>query len=1018
MATSQIEAESQQQVVAGTEAFNQGDRRAAKSAYERAIAIWPENATAHSNLGVLLSQMGAATEALKHLDLALKLEPTRAATASFRQKLLDGQTPPAFARLKCLFGAHTWDGCKCRGCRKIRGEGHDWSCDCEKCAKCGSTRPSAHRWQGCKCSACGKTRNGQHNWAKDCEKCSVCGQARLSAHDWGKDCEKCAKCGSTRPSGHHWQGCKCSTCAKTRDEQHNWVKDCEKCSACGQARSSAHDWGKDCEKCCVCGQPRSSAYDWGKDCEQWANWGSTRPSSHLWQGCKCSACGKTRNEQHNWAKDCEKCSVCGQTRLSAHYWGKDCEQCSRCRATRTEAHDWTKDCEQCSRCDTKRSNAHAWDGCKCKSCGKTRDEGHESSIDHETRLRCDGMIEIATLADLQSINNDLAGNYRVTADIDAFETQNWNGGRGFAPIGSGAEPFAGILDGNGHVIQNLYIHRGEENNIGLFGIISSSGEVRNLRLAEVRVSGDTNIGGLAGGNDGNITECHASGHVSGNIDVGGLVGVHRKGNIIACHNSCEVRGERCVGGLVGLDTGNITKCEASGSVTGTESVGGLVGQVAMTGNINLCQAFGAVSGNEVVGGLVGQVMLLRHSVHACQAFGTVSGSVSVGGLVGVNLESEIIECLASGKVSGKVYVGGLVGTNNGTTIKSFWNIQVTGQRASPGGGEGRTTSEMKQRATFIGWDFEKIWQIDEGKSYPALRCFASNNQEKTADGDSGVSSKAIPSQMKEALLCQGCGNRYRLPDGCIIMTMARTMNAFEGSIIIAPPSILGHPDVVYEITAEHGERLPQIIEENTVAIASVREALMAGETKRWLCRKCQTENEYQLPLNIAAKNDEVCVTKVQNTSQAKKENERIMDIGTRMVNLDGKKVSFAGLPTSDEQVMEAFEGGDPRLRNALIVAYKYFRSQGQSVETAYKETQRSNEEAKRIMDTGSRSSNLGGKKVSFDGPPTSDEHVMELFEGGSNPELQTMFFAFYKAFRAQGQSVEAAYAATLKEALR
>jgi hypothetical protein len=36
------------------------------------------------------------------------------------------------------------------------------------------------------------------------------------------------------------------------------------------------------------------------------------------------------------------------------------------------------------------------------------------------------------------------------------------------------------------------------------------------------------------------------------------------------------------------------------------------------------------------------------------------------------------------------------------------------------GGEGKTTAQMKQQATYIDWDFRTIWKIDEGISYPRL----------------------------------------------------------------------------------------------------------------------------------------------------------------------------------------------------------------------------------------------------------------------------------------------------------
>lgn len=33
----------------------------------------------------------------------------------------------------------------------------------------------------------------------------------------------------------------------------------------------------------------------------------------------------------------------------------------------------------------------------------------------------------------------------------------------------------------------------------------------------------------------------------------------------------------------------------------------------------------------------------------------------------------------------------------------------------------RTTAEMQQQATYVGWDFETVWSIDEGNAYPSLR---------------------------------------------------------------------------------------------------------------------------------------------------------------------------------------------------------------------------------------------------------------------------------------------------------
>jgi len=46
-----------------------------------------------------------------------------------------------------------------------------------------------------------------------------------------------------------------------------------------------------------------------------------------------------------------------------------------------------------------------------------------------------------------------------------------------------------------------------------------------------------------------------------------------------------------------------------------------------------------------------------------------------------------------------------------TVINSYWDTEVSGQSTSAGG-EGKTTSEMHNQATFIDWDFDGIWKID------------------------------------------------------------------------------------------------------------------------------------------------------------------------------------------------------------------------------------------------------------------------------------------------------------------
>jgi hypothetical protein len=132
----------------------------------------------------------------------------------------------------CMIGLHNWDGCKCAKCGKVRDEGHDWSQNCEKCARCGKAITSVHVWNGCKCVTCRNTRDEGHDWSQNCEKCALCDKERQDAHSWD-GCE-CSDCRKTRDEGHNWNGCKCSKCGRTRDQGHEWKGTGERCATCGK----------------------------------------------------------------------------------------------------------------------------------------------------------------------------------------------------------------------------------------------------------------------------------------------------------------------------------------------------------------------------------------------------------------------------------------------------------------------------------------------------------------------------------------------------------------------------------------------------------------------------------------------------------------------------------------------------------------------------------------------------------------------------------------------------------------
>jgi hypothetical protein len=277
---------------------------------------------------------------------------------------------------------------------------------------------------------------------------------------------------------------------------------------------------------------------------------------------------------------------------------------------------------------------------------------------------------------LQEMKNFLNASYILMNNIDCSDTVNWNNGAGFVPIGSPASPFTGNFDGQNYKITDLVINMPLANNVGLFS--ASAGTLRNVGLVNVNINAYFTVGGLVGVNGyGIIENCYATGSVNGvYYSIGGLVGWNYYATIKNSYAEVRVIGNDYVGGLAGNDYGGfIINSYATGSVTGWESVGGLVGNNQCAGAIiENCYATGSVT----------------------QAPPDSSYGFTIGGLVGNTVG----------------YSGQVV-----TTTNSYWGTETSGQSASAGG-TGKTTAEMKQKATFVDWDFVDIWAIKEGLSYP------------------------------------------------------------------------------------------------------------------------------------------------------------------------------------------------------------------------------------------------------------------------------------------------------------
>jgi hypothetical protein len=325
-----------------------------------------------------------------------------------------------------------------------------------------------------------------------------------------------------------------------------------------------------------------------------------------------------------------------------------------------------------------------------------------------TDLDGSGTVEdpwvITTADELNAMRQNLTAHYRLGNDIDLAATVIWNDGEGWEPVGEDADRFSGSLDGNGYTIDNLSIHRPNATHQGLFGYVDGA-RIGNLALPRLSVWGGQYTGSIAGtGRNSIIERINVDGEITGTSShVGGLLGF-------------------ITGGTSSI-TSVLRYNRAAVSVQGGANTGGLVGHTGGWTRIIYSHTTGRVGGGEATGGLVGY-QSSRTSTEDSYSRAEVHGTSRVGGLVGrlysLSWNPDIRRSYSTGAVTGSSMVGGLVGSSNSTTSDSYWDTESSGQ-ASSAEGEGRTTAEMQQLASYPHWNFFTLWQIEEDLDYPRLR---------------------------------------------------------------------------------------------------------------------------------------------------------------------------------------------------------------------------------------------------------------------------------------------------------
>ena len=247
--------------------------------------------------------------------------------------------------------------------------------------------------------------------------------------------------------------------------------------------------------------------------------------------------------------------------------------------------------------------ADAWDGTSMK-------EPEIQEIEGKNFYLINNEAELAWFANETNKNPGarLNINAKLNADLDM-------GHKLWTPMaaGKGDVAFEGIIDGDGHVISNLYINSEEiaqikpvyAQNLGFVGVLGN-GSVKNIVFENVDIVTSTSagtilsntanqisvgavVGWLADKNPGGVVSaCYVSGSISatGNGQgIGGIVGNGKNGTIEHCLSAVTIQAEgndAFVGGIIGITkaTLSVKSCVYNGEGlfnTGNGATGAVVG---------------------------------------------------------------------------------------------------------------------------------------------------------------------------------------------------------------------------------------------------------------------------------------------------------------------------------------------------------------------------------------------------------------------------------------------------------
>ena len=312
-----------------------------------------------------------------------------------------------------------------------------------------------------------------------------------------------------------------------------------------------------------------------------------------------------------------------------------------------------------------------------------------------------GYTAVYTIEDLYAVRKNPSGKYILMNDIDLSETApggDWDNGNGWLPI----DDFSGVFDGNCYSIKNMHIYGDLTSGCyGLFGYCDTNEKTKIYRLSVVdyvidcrTVEENIFIGGISGTTGyQTIDQCYTSGEVNVSVEknycyVGGITGGLKSSSRIISNS---------------FNTADITVIVAENIEENTVFVGGVTGIGGRPNNVYNIGKIACISQNEVLVGNIGGIILSGTSDVNYYYLKTLGNYKGFG-----NTNSDISSAL--------------------------------------------TIGQMKSSASFTGFDFENIWEIDSNNDYPyptlkGVPYVCKSNNEQSSD-DLEIKIKNLENQIK------------------------------------------------------------------------------------------------------------------------------------------------------------------------------------------------------------------------------------------------------------------------------